>query len=59
VITTCLPTLTNTQKRQLLAYERVQTQNRIGRQGYGWVALDVKAATEDVFTVLKDFSRLE
>ena len=52
-----LPILSRQEKVNLATSKRVQSQKRVGRQGYGWVALDVKAPTEVVFNTLINFSR--
>ena len=40
-----------------MANRRVQNQHRIGREGFGWVALDIKSSPDVVFNTLKDFKR--
>ena len=50
-----LPTLTDEQQRQLDMGERVQFQNDMGREGSGFVVLDVKAPPDVVWECLLDF----
>jgi len=50
-----LPTLTAEQKNELLAGERVQYQSDMGREGSGFVVLDVKAPSAVVWECLLDF----
>ena len=50
-----LPNLTNEQKRQLEDGERVQEQARMGREGSGYVVLDIKAPPYVVWECLLDF----
>jgi len=50
-----LPKLSAEQKKQLLEGERVQEQSRMGREGSGFVVLDVKAPPFVVWECLLDF----
>ena len=50
-----LPKLTEEQKRQVDAGERLQFQNDMGREGSGFVVVDVKAPPEAVWDCLLDF----
>ena len=50
-----LPNLTDEQQRQLDMGERVQFQNDMGREGSGFVVLDVKAPPDVVWECLLDF----
>jgi hypothetical protein len=50
-----LPKLTPAQKRQLAAGERVQEQARMGREGSGYVVVDVKTPPYVVWECLLDF----
>lgn len=50
-----LPKLTDEQQRQLDMGERVQFQNDMGREGSGFVVLDVKAPPDVVWECLLDF----
>lgn len=50
-----LPALTDEQQRQLDMGERVQFQNDMGREGSGFVVLDVKAPPDVVWECLLDF----
>jgi hypothetical protein len=50
-----LPQLTGAQLSQLCKGERVQEQSDMGRQGKGFVVIDVKAPAKDVWDVLLDF----
>jgi len=50
-----LPKLTPQQHQDLLNGERVQHQNDMGREGSGFVVVDVKASPEDVWQCLLDF----
>ena len=50
-----LPKLTDEQQRQLDMGERVQYQNDMGREGSGFVVLDVKAPPDVVWECLLDF----
>ena len=50
-----LPKLSAEQKKQLLEGERVQEQARMGREGSGFVVLDVKAPPFVVWECLLDF----
>ncbi|KAG7358764.1 hypothetical protein IV203_015353 [Nitzschia inconspicua] len=50
-----LPKLTNEQKKQLANGERLQEQSRMGREGSGYVILDVKAPPFVVWETLLDF----
>lgn len=50
-----LPTLTAEQRNDLLAGDRVQYQSDMGREGSGFVVLDVKAPSAVVWECLLDF----
>ena len=50
-----LPPLTKDDELILRSNQRLQNQKRSGRQGYGWVAVDVKASPEQIFAALEDF----
>lgn len=50
-----LPSLSVAQKSQLAAGERVQFQADMGREGNGYVVLDVRAPQEVIWDVLLDF----
>lgn len=50
-----LPTLTSEQRRRLAAGERIQEQSKMGREGSGFVVLDVKAPPYVVWECLLDF----
>jgi hypothetical protein len=50
-----LPKLSQSQKQQLLNDERVQEQSKMGREGSGFVVLDVKAPPYVVWECLLDF----
>lgn len=50
-----LPSLSKEDEMILRSNKRLQNQKRTGRQGYGWVAVDVKASPEQIFTALEDF----
>ena len=52
-----VPTLTVVDITNLKLNKRVQNQKRDGRIGNGWVVVDVKAPSKDVFSSLKDFQR--
>lgn len=50
-----LPRLSNSQKERLLAGERLQEQSKMGREGSGYVVVDVKAPPYVVWECLLDF----
>ena len=50
-----LPKLTIEQNQQLLSGERVQFQSDMGREGSGFVAVDVKAPASVIWSCLLDF----
>ncbi|CAB9528799.1 expressed unknown protein [Seminavis robusta] len=50
-----LPKLTPEQEAQLLAGERVQEQSKMGREGSGYVVMDVKAPPFIIWECLLDF----
>jgi len=50
-----LPSLSADQKKKLRAGERIQEQSRMGREGSGYVALDVEAPPYIVWECLLDF----
>lgn len=50
-----LPVLTTEQKQVLLAGERVQEQSKMGREGSGYVVMDVKAPPFIIWEALLDF----
>lgn len=50
-----LPTLTRTQREKLNAGERVQEQSKMGREGSGFVVVDVNAPSDVVWDCLLDF----
>ena len=50
-----LPKLTEQQRKLLLAGERIQEQSKMGREGSGYVVLDVKAPPYVVWECLLDF----
>lgn len=52
-----LPTLTSSQREQLAAGERIQEQSKMGREGSGYVVLDVKAPDYIVWECLLDFEK--
>lgn len=55
----CLPSLSEIELSNLMCDKRVQCQKRVGREGYGWVVLDVKAPPDRVFETLQSFKRYE
>jgi hypothetical protein len=52
-----LPKLTREQKMKLMAGERIQEQSKMGRDGSGYVVLDVKAPDYVVWECLLDFEK--
>lgn len=56
-ISMCLPTLSSIDIATLLSNKRVQNQTRVGREGYGFIVMDIKASPNDVFSNLKSFQR--
>jgi hypothetical protein len=52
-----LPKLTAQQKQRLMAGERIQEQSKMGRDGSGYVVLDVKAPDYVVWECLLDFEK--
>eukprot|EP00542_Grammatophora_oceanica_P013281 CAMPEP_0194040526 /NCGR_PEP_ID=MMETSP0009_2-20130614/12496_1 /TAXON_ID=210454 /ORGANISM="Grammatophora oceanica, Strain CCMP 410" /LENGTH=464 /DNA_ID=CAMNT_0038683683 /DNA_START=45 /DNA_END=1439 /DNA_ORIENTATION=- len=50
-----LPTLTRDQKQRLRDGERIQEQSKMGREGSGYVVLDIKAPPSVVWECLLDF----
>jgi Polyketide cyclase / dehydrase and lipid transport len=50
-----LPTLTAEQKSRLSAGERVQEQSKMGREGSGYVVMDIKAPADVIWDCLLDF----
>lgn len=54
-----LPQLSRQDYLNLQLNQKVQNQIRVGRQGYGWVCVDIKASPDRIFTVLQDFERYE
>lgn len=50
-----LPPLTMEDELKLRSNQRLQNQKHTGRQGYGWVAVDVRASPDEVFSALEDF----
>ena len=50
-----LPTLTQGQKTDLNRGQRIQIQENMGRQGYGYVVVDVQAPVDVVWHCLLDF----
>jgi hypothetical protein len=52
-----LPVLSEAQKERLLAGERIQEQSKMGRDGSGYVVLDVKAPDFVVWECLLDFEK--
>lgn len=54
-----LPQLSRQDYLNLRLNQRVQNQIRVGRQGYGWVCVDIKASPDSIFSVLQDFKRCE
>ena len=52
-----LPKLTREQKMKLVAGERIQEQSKMGRDGSGYVVLDVKAPDYVVWECLLDFEK--
>lgn len=50
-----LPSLTDEQRKQLAAGERIQEQSKMGREGSGYVVLDVEAPPYVVWECLLDF----
>ena len=50
-----LPKLSDEQRKQLRSGERIQEQSRMGREGSGYVVLDVKAPPFVVWETLLDF----
>ena len=51
----CLPTLSSEKKKLLALGERIQEQSKMGREGSGYVVLDVKAPPYVVWECLLDF----
>jgi hypothetical protein len=50
-----LPTLTSDQERQLARGERVQEQSKMGREGSGYVVMDIDAPPPVIWECLLDF----
>jgi hypothetical protein len=50
-----LPTLTADQERQLARGERVQEQSKMGREGSGYVVMDIDAPPQVIWECLLDF----